>query len=386
VTRARVVHIITKLELGGAQEATICEVRNLPRERYDVTLVAGEPGLLTEAAKRLPRTEFIEVPELVREVSPVKDVLALVKLYGIIRERVKDTAGPVIVHTHSSKAGILGRWAAALAGASHVVHSIHGYGFNDYQRPLKRALFVQAEKLTARITDAFTADSMANIDRGRRYGLFRNAHAKVVRCAIPVDYFSASPGLLDKAGLGVPEDAPVVTMVSCLKAQKAPLDFVRVAARVIETMPDAHFLQVGDGELRDAVQGEAERLGIEKSYHLLGWRRDVREIIHLSDVMVLTSLWEGLPKVLPQAMAAGRPVVATAVDGTPEAIRDGVNGFLAKPHDVESMAQKVVVLLKDKGLAARMGEAGRAMVAEFDEARMLADLGVLYERLLGEAV
>jgi glycosyltransferase involved in cell wall biosynthesis len=382
VTKTRVVHIITKLELGGAQEATLCEVRNLPRALYDVTLVTGEPGILTEEARRLPSTEFVEVPELVRELSPVRDFLALVKLYGIIRNHVKNTPGRVLVHTHSSKAGILGRWAAALAGASHVVHSIHGYGFNDYQRPAKRALLIQAEKLTARITDAFTADSWANIDRGRPLGLFKKAHASVVRCAIPVGHFAASPGTLDKAGLGVPEGAPLVTMVSCLKPQKAPLDFVRVAARALEDVPEAHFLQVGDGDLRDAVLEEADRLGLRENYHLLGWRRDVRDIIHLSDVMVLTSLWEGLPRVLPQAMAAGKPVVATAVDGTPEAIKDGVNGYLAKPRDVESMAQRVVMLLEDKGLAARMGEAGRALVAEFDEERMLADLGGLYEKLL----
>jgi hypothetical protein len=135
VTKTRVIHIITKLELGGAQEATLCEVRNLPRALYNVTLVAGEPGLLTEEAKRLQATEFIEVPELVRQVSPLKDFMALIKLRGIIRKYVKSTSGRVIVHTHSSKAGILGRWAAALAGASHVVHSIHGYGFNDYQHP-----------------------------------------------------------------------------------------------------------------------------------------------------------------------------------------------------------------------------------------------------------
>lgn len=386
MTKTRVIHIITKLELGGAQEATLSVVRSLPRGSYDLTLVAGEPGLLTDEAKRLPSTEFIEVPELVREISPGKDFLVLLKLRGIIRRHVKESPGRVLVHTHSSKAGIIGRWAAYLAGASHVVHSIHGYGFNDYQRPLKRSLLVWAEKLTARVTDAFTADSQANIDRGAPLGLFKNAHAKVVRCAIPLGYFSEGAGRLDKAAIGVPEGAPLVVMVSCLKAQKAPVDFVRVAAKTLEEVPDAHFLQVGDGELKDAVLEAARRLGIEKSFHLLGWRRDVGDIIRASDVMVLTSLWEGLPRVLPQAMAAGKPVVATAVDGTPEAIRDGVNGFLASPHDVDLMADRVALLLRDRGLAARMGEAGRGLVAEFDEDSMLADIRALYERLLEEAV
>jgi glycosyltransferase involved in cell wall biosynthesis len=151
---------------------------------------------------------------------------------------------------------------------------------------------------------------------------------------------------------------------------------------VLEKVPDAQFLHAGDGELRDAVLAEAERLGISGNFRLLGWRRDVREIIHLSDVLVLTSLWEGLPRVFPQAMAAGKPIVATAVDGAPEAVKDGVNGFLSKPHDVEYMAEKVALLLMDRPLAAGMGEAGRSMVHEFDEAESLVRVEALYDTLI----
>ena len=382
--KVRVVQIITRLELGGAQEVTLYTARNLDRGRYDVTLITGVEDALTSEARALPDTEFIEVPELVREVSPLKDLRALAALTLVIRRRVKGSPGGVIVHTHSSKAGILGRWAAFLAGAKVVVHSIHGYGFNDHQSPLVRTVYKAVEKLTARVTDGFAADSQANIDKGAHLGLFRKAHAEVIRSGIEVESCAAGPGGLDKSALGIPGDAPLDLMVSCLKPQKAPVDFVKVAAKVHGSVPDAHFVLVGDGELKVEVEAEAARAGLAGRFHMLGWRRDVRDLIHLCDVMALTSVWEGLPRVVLSAMAAGRPVVATAVDGTPEAVRDGVNGFLAPPHDVDRLAEKTALLLTDKGLSARMGEAGRAMVHEFDEGEMLRRIEALYDSLLKE--
>jgi glycosyltransferase involved in cell wall biosynthesis len=387
MSKAVIVHIITKLELGGAQEITLYTVKNLPRGSYDVALITGGGGILSSEAKAIPDMEFYEVPELVREVSPLRDLKALLRIRGILRGYVRRYGkNNVIVHTHSSKAGIVGRWAAWLAGARLIAHSIHGFGFNDFQRPAKRALFVTLERATAAISRAFTADSQANIDKGESLSLFNGKPAIVARCAIPVPFFAHDPGGLGKEDIGVPSDAPLVAMISCLKPQKAPVDFVRVAARVLESVPDAHFVQAGDGELRGEVLAEAERLGISGRFHLLGWRRDVREIIHLSDVIVLTSLWEGLPRVIPQAMAAGKPVVATAVDGTPEAVRDGVNGFLATPHDIGRMSDKVVLLLKDEAMRREMGERGRETAEEFDERRMLRQITDLYDGLLKGAV
>lgn len=380
--KTRVIHIITKLELGGAQEATLHTVKSLDRSRYDVTLITGEDGLLSTEARAMEDVEYVSVPELVREISPFKDTFALLKLYRVIRRIRRESPGGVLVHTHSSKAGILGRTAAWLAGADRVVHSIHGYGFNDFQNPLKRRLLLTAEKLVSRMTDGFTADSQDNIDRGRPLGFFDNAGAEVVYCAIPVAFFAEPPKGDVRAGLGIPADAPVVLMVACLKPQKAPADFVRVAAEVLKAVPDARFLVAGDGELRGLVEAEAIRLGVSDRVTLLGWRRDVRDLLHACDVFLLTSLWEGLPKVLAQAMSANKPIVATAVDGTPEAVKDGVNGFLAKPHDVSLMAEKVALLLTDKPLAARMGAAGREMVAEFDESEMMRRVESLYARLL----
>lgn len=387
MSKSAVIHIITKLELGGAQEIALYIVKNLDRERYDVSLISGPKDILTADVAAIAGVEFFEVPELVREVSPLKDFRALLRLRAILLSKVGNSSGGVIVHTHSSKAGILGRWAAWLAGVPVIIHTIHGYGFNDEQGRLSHGFFVWLERLTSWVTTRFIAVAHDNIKKGMLCGILKEKDALVLRAGINIGHFGASSTSLaeKRAELGLPADAPVATMVSCLKPQKAPVDFVRVAAKVLKKLPDAHFVQAGDGELRGEVLFEAERLGISDRFHLLGWRRDVREIMHMSDVIVLTSLWEGLPKVIPQAMAAGKPVVATAVDGTPEAVRDGVSGFLAMPHDVDLIAEKVALLLGDRDLAAKMGRAGRERVSEFDEVRMLNDLCALYERLLEEA-
>ncbi len=377
--RRKVVQIITKLELGGAQEHVLFILRHLDRSLYEPVLITGTDGPLVDEARQIKDAKVYFLRDLVREISPVKDLRALVRMALLLRKE-----RPALVHTNSSKAGILGRWAAKLADVPVIVHTVHGFGFNDDQKGMTNRVFVSLERVTSRVTTRFTAVAHDNVDKGVRKGIFSRDDAVVIRSGIDTAFF-AEPGTAPaakRAELGIPEGAPVATMVSCLKQQKAPVDFVRVAARVLEQVPDAHFIQAGDGELREEVLAEAGRLGVSGRFHLLGWRRDVREIIHASDVIVLTSLWEGLPRVIPQAMAAGKPVVATAVDGTPEAVKDGVSGFLARPHDVDYMAEKVALLLSDKGLAAKMGSAGRELVAEFDEGRMLDDLSALYNKLL----
>ncbi len=377
--RRKVVQIITKLELGGAQEHVLFILRHLDRSLYEPVLITGTEGPLVDEARQIKDAKVYFLRDLVRDISPAKDLGALVRMALLLRKE-----RPALVHTNSSKAGILGRWAAKLAGVPVIVHTVHGFGFNDDQKGLAKRIFVSLERATSKITTRFTAVAHDNVNKGVREGIFAKDDAVVIRSGINTAFFAepGTPPAAKRAEIGIPEAAPVAAMVSCLKPQKAPVDFVKVAAKVLEKVPDAHFIQAGDGELRDEVLAEAGRLGISKRFHLLGWRRDVREIIHASDVIVLTSLWEGLPRVIPQAMAAGRPVVATAVDGTPEAVRDGVNGFLARPHDIDYMAGKVALLLCDKGLAARMGRAGRELVAAFDEGRMLDDLSALYNKLL----
>jgi len=382
----RVLHVITRLIVGGAQENTMLTAALLDPARYAVDVISGpqtgsEGSLIEEVrARGVPLT--IE-PALVREIHPVKDLLALVRLTRFIRRGCY-----AIVHTHSSKAGILGRWAAWLAGAPIIVHTIHGWGHHDRQHPLVRRSYILLEQVTQRITDRLVVVSPRNIEKGLADGIATPAKYVTVRSGIELDRFRrpARPREAVRAELSIPADAPVVGTVTRLSPQKAPLDFVTAAAQVAARRPDAHFVVVGDGPLRAGVEARIAVLGLASCVHLTGLRRDVPDLLHSFDVFALSSLWEGLPRVLSQAMAAGLAVVATAVDGNAEAVEDGVNGLLAPPGDPQAMAAALLRLLDDPALAAQMGAAGRERAEEFGARKMVEDIAALYEVLLAERV
>jgi glycosyltransferase involved in cell wall biosynthesis len=386
----RVVHIITKLELGGAQQNTLYTLGHLDPARFSGLLVTHPEGLLVPDALQDSRYDKRLVRSLVREVRPARDGIALAGLVGILRREMRQARGrsgagapPVIVHTHSSKAGILGRAAARLAGVPVVIHTVHGFGFHPRQRPGVRRLYIALERLAARWTDHVIAVAQADLDAGVALGIFPRERASLIRSGIEIARYSGAGIDRESAvrALGFDPARPLVGMVACLKPQKNPVDFVRAAALVAERVPDAQFLLAGDGVLRPAVEEEVRRSGLEGRLRLLGWRRDVDAIIPCLDVLVLTSLWEGLPRVFPQAMAAGRPVVAYRLDSAPEAVTEGVTGYLVAPGDSAAAAARIVGLLVDPALARRMGAAGRERVGEFDADLMVRSQQELYSRL-----
>ncbi|MDF1525555.1 MAG: glycosyltransferase family 4 protein [bacterium] len=382
MSRIPVVHVITKLEFGGAQQNTLYTVASLDRERFEPVLMTGPGGYLMPEALDLD-LDLRVVSNMERALRPGVDGAAYREL-GKLLEPYRGR--PAIVHTHSSKAGILGRWAARKNRVPVIIHSIHGFGFTPAQSPPKRFLFQTAERLTSRITDHFIAVSESNRKDGARLGLFSPERCTLIRSGFDLDRFlraqPVKPDLL--LDLGIPHGSPLVLMVACLKPQKAPLDFVNLAALVHRDFPEVRFLLAGDGELRGTLLAEVDRLGLKGVFIAPGWREDIPELMKSSRVVVLTSRWEGLPRVIPQAKAAARPVVAAAVDGSVEAIREGVDGYLCPPGDVDSMAQRVICLLKDQGLADRMGREGNRVVDEWDQDQMVRKQEELYERLLRE--
>jgi glycosyltransferase involved in cell wall biosynthesis len=382
----RVCHVITRLDLGGAQENTLYTVSHLG-PGYRPRLVCGPGGLLDAEARRIPGLAVSFEPALVRPIRPVLDLLALGRLTRLFRaER------PHIVHTHSSKAGVLGRLAARRAGVPVVVHTIHGFGFNNRQPAPLRLLLVAAERMVAPATTHFVAVSRANLEEGIARGIVRGGRATLIRSGVPVGTFETAardPALRNGHGLrrelALPPRAPLVGMIACLKPQKAPLDFVETAARVARARPEARFVLAGDGELRGPVERRAASLGLDGRLFLLGWRRDVPRIMAALDVLVLTSLWEGLPRVLPEAIAAGVPIVATAVDGTTDILRDGDTGIVCRPRDVEGLAAGVLRLLGDPERGRDLARRARAVLPEFDIDRMVRDQEALYARLVRDA-
>ncbi len=378
--KTRVCHIITKLELGGAQQNTLYTVAHLDPARFDADLVTGTEGILVEDLKASGVRAHL-LNSLDRQVSPWRDLTALRDLVLLLRRE-----RPHIVHTHSSKAGILGRWAATLAGVSRIVHSIHGYGFHDAQPRLQRELFMALERVTGRFaTSAFVAVSQANIDKGIDLGILPAGRVSLIRSGVKLSEFSPRS---EWASASPADRLLTVGMVACLKPQKAPLDFVKVASAVARVAcrqgggRPVRFVLAGDGELRPDVEAMIRAEGLQSRVTLAGWRRDVPSLMREFDLLLHTSRWEGLPRVFPEAMATGLPIVATRVDGAPEAVEDGVTGFLVPAGDIEGLARRTLDLVEDAGLRRRMGEAALSRVGPWDIDQMVRRQELLYESLM----
>jgi len=395
--RVLIIHVIAKLELGGAQRVVLETIKRLDSERFESVLITGSQGPLVEEAKSLRQVKLHFLRELKRELDPWGDLIAVLKIRNILRREVRSLSSlgslrpeasglkacispPIIVHTHGSKAGLLGRIAARLAGMPVVFHTVHGFAFHDFQPKVVKRAIVIAERLCAKFTTLLIAVSTATREKGLREKIGdRSKYTVLYPGAVLDEFVRVTVDLREKKReLGLHADLPVVGTISCFKPQKAPLDFVKVAARVLSFYPDVQFVAVGDGVLRGEVERLSERLGVRGKVHLLGWRTDVPQIVPLFDVFLLTSLWEGLPIVFAETMSQGIPSVATRVDGTPEAVIDGVTGFLAPAHGVEALAEKVLVLLRDREMRLLMGDRGRERAGKFDIGRMVTELEKLY--------
>jgi glycosyltransferase involved in cell wall biosynthesis len=226
--------------------------------------------------------------------------------------------------------------------------------------------------------------SHLDIEKGLAQGIGRPEHFSLIRYGVELDRFghpTVTPAQM-KAELGIPHNALVVGSVTRLSLQKAPLDLVEALAHVAACHPATWFVIVGDGELRSQVEQRLAELGITGRTVLTGLRRDIPELMACFDIFVLSSLWEGLPRVLPQAMATGLPVVCTRVDGSAEAITDGECGFLVEPSQPRALAERVNMLLSDGELRRRMGETGRERASEYSAPRMVEEIEQLYRRLL----
>jgi glycosyltransferase involved in cell wall biosynthesis len=383
--RRKVVHVITRLDFGGAQQNTLWTVRHLNPEKYDVVLASGQGGKLDEDAhesleKGICRVAFFS--SLVREISPIRDLLAFFSLWRFfIAEK------PDIVHTHSSKAGIIGRLAAWAAGVKIIVHTYHGFGFHDFQNPLVKKNYVLLERLCSHFTHALIFVSRSNWDYALKNGIGPESRFHLIRSGVDLSRFpvKVEDRALKKKELGFDSEALLVVSIGNLKPQKNPLDFVATAARVSEEIPQARFLFIGDGSLRFKAENFARELGVFKKIRFPGWRKDAAEWLAVADVFVLTSLWEGLPRALVEAMKSGLPCAAYAVDGISEMIRDGENGFIIPVKDVESLSKRVIDLLRDPELRRKMGlQAAKSIAEEFDINRMVQEQETLYAELLGD--
>jgi glycosyltransferase involved in cell wall biosynthesis len=355
----------------------------LDRLRFEVEVLSGpqtgaEGSLIEEVRARGVPLQIL--PELLREVSPKNDLQALVKMARTMRR-----GHFTIVHTHSSKAGILGRLAARLAGVPVIVHTVHGWSFHERMPARVRRMYILLERLAAGFTDAAIVVARPDIEKGLREGIGRPEQYHLIRSAIPLDEFTPSAGLREAArtALRIPLEAPVLGNVGRFSEQKNPLDWVETAGRVGRRLPECRFLLVGDGPLRPQVEAGLAEVGIAERTILTGLRRDIGTMLAAMDVFLLTSLWEGLPRVIPQAMAMGLPVAAHRVDGAAEAVQPGLTGYLCDPGDLDGLAAACLRLLEDPALRDEFGRRGQTVARrEFDLREMITRIEDLYEALL----
>lgn len=386
----RVLHPITRLIVGGAQENTLLTADHLVRDpayagRYVVDVACGpetgpEGSLLEEAHAR--GVSLTILPALKRALDPVADVRAYRSLVRMMR---RPDGGPAydIVHTHSSKAGVLGRLAARAARVPVVVHTVHGWSFHDRMPRWRRAAYVALERHAARAGHRLIVVTSLDIDKGLSAGVGTRGDYVVVRSGIELERFGApSRARADvRRELGFPDDTVVAGSITRLSPQKAPLDLVAAFAAVARARPGVRFVIVGDGPDRRAVESALAASGLADLTVLTGVRRDVPELLSAMDVFVLSSHWEGLPRVIPQAMTAGLPVVATGADGTREIIRDGETGYLVSPGRPAELARRIIALVDDPDTRRALGDAGRAAATPFGVRQMVADLDTIYQEL-----
>jgi glycosyltransferase involved in cell wall biosynthesis len=368
--------LITRLDLGGAQEVALETAARLDPGRFDVTLYAGSGGFLDAAAAQRLGARYVRVPYLVHPIRPHKDLAALLWLAWRLRRD-----GVRVVHTHSSKAGLLGRLAAFLARVPRVLHTVHGWSFNDFQSTPAFGFYIWVERLLAPLTDLLAVVAVSLREKGLLQGIGKPHRYALLRAAVDLDAWRRTPR--SRAALRALEPGlrpKVVGVIANMKPQKAPLDFVRIAAAVCRRRKDVDFVYVGDGPLFAAARDLALELGVGGRVHLLGWQEDPRRLAAAFDVFLLPSLFEGLPCVFPQVLSLGVPVVASQVDGASEIVREGINGFLCQPRDVEAFADRVGALLDDAALRKKMGAAAKAGVgAEFGFEDMVRQTARLYE-------
>ncbi|MGH3372045.1 MAG: glycosyltransferase family 4 protein, partial [Nocardioidaceae bacterium] len=335
-------------------------------------------GDLFEEAARLG-VRVVTVPNLHRAVRPLADLRAVVGLVRLFkRER------PDIVHTHSSKAGLVGRLAARLAGVPAIAHTVHGWSFHDEMPRLVRRAVVVTERLAARWTSLIVVVGERDAEIGRVERIGHQASYALIRSGIEVAAYSTSPEARAKArsAFGIPEGVPLVGTVTRLSRQKDPTTLLTAVRLVVDVRPDVHCVIVGDGPLRSEVEAHVRELGLRSQVTLLGARDDVAALLPGFDAFVLSSRWEGLPRVVIEAMAAGVPVVATDVGGVAEAVDDGTSGLLVPVGDEHALAQAVLRVIGDPVLAADMGRAAETRVGEFDTSVMIDRLDRAYRELL----
>ena len=386
--KRKILRIIARLNIGGPAIHAILLSEALNKDSYEDKLVCGRVSEHEGDMFYLARQKGVcptVIPELQREISFKKDLKAFFKLYAMIkRER------PDIVHTHTAKAGTLGRLAATLAGVPVKVHTFHGHIFDGYFSPVKAKIFLFIEKVLAVFTDRVIAvSSLMKDDIVKRLKITNEKKCVVIPLGLELEKFSDCEKLKGnfRRKLGIGEDVLLVGIVGRLVPIKNHIMFIKAAKKLIDKT--AHrkvkFLIVGDGELKEGLERAVNEMGLKDFVIFTGWIEDLPGVYADLDIVALTSFNEGTPLSLIEAMASAKPVVTTAVGGVKDMIKGGENGLMIGTNDAEDFSDKLSMLIENDGLRRELGVNGRRSVAEkYSKNRLVSDTKKLYEECIRE--
>ncbi len=380
----RVMRVIARLNIGGPAIHTVLLTHLLNPQRFASTLVTGQVSASEGDMSYLAREKGVEphvIPELGREIHWRNDLSVLWTLFRLMR-RMR----PTIVHTHTAKAGMLGRLAAKLAGVPIVVHTFHGHVFHSYFSPRKTRIFLAIERFLTKFTTAIITVSPKQRQEILGYGIGRPDQVQAIDLGLELRRFvenTPRAGQLRRE-LSIHSQTPLIGIVGRLVPVKNHRLFLEAAQRVIKRNSEAHFAIFGDGELRNDLERYAADLKLTAHVHFLGFRPNSPEMFADLDVAALSSLNEGTPVTLIEAMAAGKPVVSTDIGGVGDVVADGVSGFLVPSQDAAALADALLRLLAlPAGERAAMGQAGRERVyPKYDVSTLTQNIEQLYASLL----
>lgn len=383
--RIKIVRIIARLNIGGPAIHTILLSGGMDRKVFNTHFVAGLPdaseGDMADFAKQ-NMVEVDYIPEMGREIG-FKDFPAFIKILKLLI-KIK----PDIVHTHTAKAGALGRIAAILAGVPVKIHTFHGHVFDGYFSPIKTKIFIAIEKVLGVFTDKVIVVSKSTRDEivdGLK--IIPDNKCAVIKLGFDLNKFLDNDGVKGvlRREFNIAPGALLVGIVGRLVPIKNHKMFLSAVRKIIDRTPgrDLKFLIIGDGELRRHLEEEVGRMGLKGDIIFTGWIRDIAKAYADLDVIVLTSLNEGTPVSLIEAMASARPVVATSVGGVVDIVVDGKNGFLVGSNDADLFADKVSALLGDRDKRRELGSRGREFVRNaFQKDRLIEETEELYYKCL----
>jgi len=346
----KVLELITRLDKGGAPRVFLKLIRGLKERGIEVAMASGPSELPEEEPREFARKSYISyypLSSLRREISPVHDLLAFFQIISLIRRE-----RPTILHTHTTKAGVLGRIAGEVT-RTRVIHTPHGHLFYGYFGKGKEQFYVFVERLAARFCERIITISEDEREEYLRRGIGNKKKVVTIYNGIDMSKFPGN-GMRVREELGLAQQVPLVGFAGRLEEVKGPHLFVEAAKRIKAVAPQTHFLMLGDGAMKKGLLQKAQGM---PQLHILGYREDVADCLAALDLLLIPSLNDGFNLVAVEAMASSRPIVATAVGGLPEVLGDG--GILVPPGDTTRMAKEAIKLLNSPGLRKEIGARGR---------------------------